>query len=96
MDNQGDAQGGVHLSRIVNPITGNLIQVVVSRYVGTWAYLLTVTSPAGEVWIDMQDLEPMSIYDVPNATHAVQSRVYETTVLRVIGEAFQLKIGGLA
>lgn len=96
VDNQGNGIGGVRMSKIVNPITGNLIDVVTSRYSGAWAYLLTVTSPAGENWLEMEDLEPMSIYDVPNSTHAVQSRVYETTVLKTIGEIYQYKIGGLA
>lgn len=96
VDNQGNGIGGVRMSKIVNPVTGNLVDVVTSRYVGGWAYLLTVTSPSGDNWLEMEDLEPMSVYDVPNTTHAITSRVYETTVLKTIGEVYQYKIGGLA
>ena len=96
VDNQGNGIGGVRMSKIVNPVSGNLIDIVTSRYVGGWAYLLTVGSPAGENWLEMEDLEPMSVYDVPNTTHAITSRVFETTVLKVIGEVYQYKIGGLA
>lgn len=96
IDEQGRAVGGNRLAFIVNPITGNLIEVITSRYAGNWAYLLTAKSPAGENWLEMEDLEKLSIYDVPTANHAIQSRVYETTVLKVIGEVFQYKVGGLA
>lgn len=96
VDNQGNGIGGVRMSKIVNPVTGNLVDVVTSRYVGGWGYLLTVTSPSGDNWLEMEDLEPMSVYDVPNANHAITSRVYETTVLKTIGEVYQYKIGGLA
>ncbi len=96
IDNQGSATGGVHLSRVVDGNTGNLIDVITSRYAKAWAFLLSVRSAAGESWVEMEDLEPMSIYDVPTSNHSIQSRVYETTVLKVIGEPFQYKIGGLA
>lgn len=96
VDNQGNATGGVHLKNIVDGTTGNLVEVIASRYAGSWAYLLSVQSPAGENWIEVEDLERLSIYDVPTSNHSVQSRVYETTVLKVIGEPYQYKIGGLA
>ncbi len=96
IDNQGSATGGVHLKNIVDGNTGNLIEVVTSRYAGAWAYLLSVRSAAGENWIEMEDLESLSIYDVPTSNHSILSRVYETTVLKVIGEPYQYKIGGLA
>lgn len=96
IDNQGNATGGQHLANIVDGNTGNLIKVVTSRYAKSWAFLLSVRSAAGENWIEMEDLEPMSIYDVPTANHSIQSRVYESTVLKVIGEPYQYKIGGLA
>lgn len=96
IDNQGSAIGGVHLKQIVDGNTGNLIDVVTSRYAFTWAYLLTVQSPAGENWIEVEDLDALSIYDVPTSNHSVESRVFEHTVLKVIGEIFQYKIGGLA
>lgn len=93
--NQSDVVAGSHLTGIVDGNTGNIIKTVTSRFAGTWAYLLSQQSAAGEVWIRMEDLEPMSIYDVPTANHSIQSRVYETTVLALIGEFYQYKIGGL-
>lgn len=96
IDNQGAATGGVHLAKIVDGNTGNLIDVITSRYAKSWAFLLSVRSAAGESWVEMEDLEAMSIYDVPTSNHSIQSRVYETTVLKVIGEPFQYKVGGLA
>lgn len=96
VDNQGAGIGGVHLSKIVNSIDGTLIDVVASRYAGSWAYLLTVTEPSGENAIEMEDLESMSVYEPATANHSIVSRVYETTVLKVIYEPHQVKIGGLA
>ncbi len=96
IDNQGAATGGTHLKNIVDGNTGNLIDVVTSRYAGPWAFLLSVKSAAGENWIQMSDLESLSIYDVPTANHSIQSRVFETTVLKVVGEIYQYKVGGLA
>ena len=96
MNDQGAATGGVSLSKIVNPVSGNLIEFVVSRYAGAYAYLLTVTDPTGQNWLEMEDLEPLSVYDVPTANHSIVSRVYETTVLKVIAENYQYKIGGLS
>lgn len=96
VDNQGNGIGGIRLAKIVNPIDGTLIDVMPSRYVGGNAFLLTERSPAGEVWIDMQDLIPMSRVDVPSSNLSTISFVFEATVLRVIGEPYQFKIAGLA
>lgn len=96
MDDQGRAVGGQRLAKLVNPVTGNLIDVTTSRYEGSNAHLLTITDVTGQNWIEMEDLEPLSIYDVPTANHSVVSRVYETSVLKVIGEVYQLKVTGLA
>lgn len=96
VNDQGGAIGGVAVQKIVNPVTGNLIDFVVSRYSGSWAYLLTVTDATGQNWLEMEDLEPLSVYDVPTANHSIVSRVYETTVLKVIAENYQYKIGGLS
>jgi len=96
VDAQGAAVGGVHLAKIVNPVTGNLIDTFASRYTGSFGYLLTVTHVTGENWLCMEDLESLSVYDVPTANHSVVSRVYETTVLKVIAENFQMKVGGLS
>jgi hypothetical protein len=87
---------GSHVKGIIDSNTGNEIDVITSRYAGTYAYLLSVSSAAGETFVAVEDLEAMSIYDVPTANHSVVSRVYETCVLKVIGEAWQQKIGGLA
>lgn len=96
VDSQGSATGGVSLAKIVNPVSGNLIDVISSRYTGTWGYLLTVTDVTGQNWLEQEDLEPLSVYDVPTANHSIVSRVYETTVLKVIAENFQYKVGGLS
>ena len=72
------------------------IQVVATRYSGAYGYLLTVTDPTGQNWLEMEDLEPLSVYDVPTANHSIVSRVYETTVLKVIAENYQFKISGLS
>jgi hypothetical protein len=96
VDNQGNGIGGVRMSKIINPIDGTMIDILTSRYCGGNAFLLTERSPAGEVWIDMQDLIPMSRVDVPSSNFSYISFVLEATVLRVIGEPFQYMIGGNA
>ena len=94
VDEQGNATGGVRMDKIVNPITGTLIQFVPSRYSGAWGYLLTIKDVTGQNWIEVEDLDPLSVYDVPTANHSLISRVYETSVLKVIAENFQHKVGG--
>lgn len=96
VDNQGNGIGGIRLAKIVNSVDGSLIDVLTSRYVGGNAFLLTERSPSGEVWIDMQDLIPMSRVDVPSSNFSTISFVLEATVLRVMGEPYQYEIGGLA
>lgn len=96
VDNQGAGVGGVHLSKIVNSIDGSLINVIASRYAGANGYLLTITEPSGENAMEMEDLEPMSVYEPATANHSVISRVYETTVLKVKYEVHQAKITGLS
>lgn len=96
VDNQGAGVGGMHLAKIVNAIDGSLIDVVASRYAGNIGYLLTLTEPSGEASMEMEDLESLSVYEPATANHSVISRVYETTVLKVIYEIHQLKMNGLA
>ena len=96
VDNQGNGIGGIRLAKVVNPIDGTLIDILPSRYVGGNAFLLQDRSSAGEIWIDMQDLIPMSRVDVPSSNLSMISFVFEATVLRVIGEPYQYKIAGLA
>ena len=93
---QAGATGGVRLASIVNPIDGTLISVVTSRYANTNGYLLSLADAAGQTWLEMEDLEGLSVYEPPVSTHSVISRVYETTVLKVIGEVKQIKLTGLA
>lgn len=89
---QSDAAvGGFALTKIVNPVTQALIDVKPSRYVGYGGLLLTEKSPAGEVWIDIDELIPMSRVDVPSANFSYISFVLEALALRVIGEPFQFK-----
>jgi hypothetical protein len=95
----GDQTGltvGSAISRIINPVDGSLVDVRTSRYVGNQAYLLTERSVAGENWIEMDDLIPMSRVDVPSSNLSTISFVFEATVLKVIGEPFQYKFNGLA
>lgn len=96
VDDQGNAVGGVSLAKVVNPVTGGMIQIVPTRYSGNWGYLLTVKDVTGQNWLAMSDLTPMSVYDVPTANHSIVSRVYEATVLKVVAENFQMKVGGLS
>lgn len=88
---QAGLVGGYALSQIVNPVTQSLIDVKPSRFVGYGGLLLTEKSPAGEVWIEMEDLIPMSRVDVPSGNFSYISFVLEASALKVIGDVFQLK-----
>lgn len=90
-EDQIGATGGIYLSRIVNPVTGSLIDVRPSRYVGYGGLLLTERSPAGEVWIQNDELIPMSRVDVPSENFSYTSFILESMALQVIGEPFQMK-----
>lgn len=95
VSDQGGAIGNVRVTEIVDSNTGGLIKLVTSRYSNSFAYLLSVKSPAGENWIEMDDLIPMIKLDVPNTAFAITRFVVESTVLKVIAEPYQYKIGGL-
>jgi len=82
---------GLALAKIVNPVTGSLIDVKPSRFVGYGGLLLTEKSPAGEVWIETEELIPMSRVDVPSSNFSYISFILEAIALKVIGEPFQLK-----
>jgi len=91
---QGEVAGitaGFAVDRIVNPVTQSLIEIKPSRFVGYGGLLLTEKSPAGEVWIEIEDLIPMSRVDVPTETFSYASFVLEAMVLKVLGEPFQTK-----
>lgn len=93
---QGAAVANLNVKSIISPVTGNEIEIITSRYMGAWAVLATLNSAAGEAYIDMQDLIPMVKLDVPVTSFAKDSFVVEATVLRLIAEPYQYKIGGLA
>lgn len=94
--NDSGRVANLDVKSILSPVTGNEIQFVVSRYMGAWAVLGSVTSPAGEAYVDMQDLIPLIKLDVPVTTFAKDSFVVESTVLRLMAEPYWYKIGGLA
>jgi len=83
--------GGFALSKIVNPVTQSLIDVKPSRFVGYGGLLLTEKSPAGEVWIESEELIPVSRVDVPSGNFSYISFILEAMALKVIGEPYQLE-----
>lgn len=87
---------GTKVTQVINPVTGHVIDLETDRYVGGDAYLLQEKSVAGENWIQVEELIPMSRVDVPSSTFSSIRFVIEALVLEVIGEPFQMKIGGLA
>lgn len=95
MNPAGGAVANANVKSIISPATENEIQLVTSRYMGAWAILGTMTSPAGEAYADMQDLIPMIKLDVPVTTFAKDSFIVESTVLRLMAEPYFYKIGGL-
>ncbi|MHA1842385.1 MAG: SU10 major capsid protein [Candidatus Heimdallarchaeota archaeon] len=83
--------GGLALVKIVNPVTSALIDVRPSRFVGYGGLLLTEKSPAGENWIEVEELIPISRVDVPSSKFSYVSFIVEALALKVMGEPFQLK-----
>lgn len=96
INNTGAVTAGYKVANVINPVTGNVVDLEVSRYVGGDAYLLTERDVSGENWIQIEELIPMSRVDVPSTAFSSVRFVLEALVLEVIGEPFQLKIGGLA
>lgn len=88
---QSGVIGGLSLSRVVNPVTGSLIDVKPSRFVGYGGLLLTEKSPAGEAWIEVEELIPMSRVDVPSSNFSYVSFILEALAVKVIGEPYQLE-----
>ena len=84
--------GGFALARLVNPVTQSIFDVKPSRFVGFGALLLTEKSPAGENWIEVDELIPMSRVDVPSTSFSYVSFILEAPVLKVIGEPFQMEL----
>ena len=96
INNTGAVTAGYKVKNVINPVTGNVIDLEVSRYVGGDAYLLTEKSVAGENWVQVEELIPMSRVDVPSSNFSQIRFILEAQVLEVIGEPFQMKVGGLA
>lgn len=95
IDNQGAATANLRVTQIVSPVTGNLIKLVTSRFMGSNAILGTMKSEAGENYVEMEDLIPLVKMDVPVTTFAKDSFVVESTVLKLIAEPYWAKITGL-
>lgn len=96
ISDQGSVTVGYKVKNVINPVTGTVIDLEVSRYVGGDAYLLQERDVSGENWVQVEELIPMSRVDVPSANFSTIRFVLEALVLEVIGEPFQMKIGGLA
>lgn len=96
VNDTGNVTVGYRVSNIINPVTGNVIDLEVSRYTGGDAYLLQEKDVAGENWVQIEELIPMSRVDVNSVNFSQIRFILEALVLEVIGEPFQLKIGGLA
>lgn len=96
IQNQTGITVGYKVSGVINPVTGNVIDTEVSRYVGGDAYLLQERSEAGDNCIQVEELIPMSRIDVPSSNFSQIRFLIEALVLEVIYEPFQMKIGGLA
>lgn len=96
VSDQGAALAQLRVSEIVSSSTGNTIKLIVSRYMGSWAVIGAIKSPAGENYVEMEDLIPLIKMDVPVSTFAKDSFIVESTVLKLIAEPYFYKIGGLA
>lgn len=87
----GRVIGGFAVTSLINPVTQSLIDIIPSRFVGYGGLLLTEKSPGGDVWIEMDQLIPMSRVDVPSTTFSYVSFILEALALKVIGEPYQLE-----
>ena len=94
--NSTGVTAGARVSEIINPVTGHVIDLEVSRYVGGDAYLIQETSEAGDNCVQIEELIPMSRVDVASSNFSTIRFVLEALVLEVIYEPFQMKVGGLA
>lgn len=96
INDQGSVTAGYKVKNVINPVTGQVIDLEVSRYVGGDAYLLQERDVSGENWVQVEELIPMSRVDVASSNFSTVRFILEAEVLEVIGEPFQMKIGGLA
>ncbi len=96
VSDQGAAVAQLRVSEIISSSSGSSIKLIVSRYMGAWMVMGALKSPAGENYLEMEDLIPLVKMDVPVTTFAKDSFVVEATVLKLIAEPYFYKIGGLA
>lgn len=96
IDDQGQAIGGLRVTKMVNAVDGGLIDILTSRYVADQGFLLQERDVSGEAVIDVSVLIPMSQIDVPTTTFATTSFVVEAEALRVMAEPWQFKFTGQA
>ena len=95
VSNQNAAVANMKVSAVISESTGIAIKLIVSRYMGTNAVLGTLKSPAGENYVEMEDLIPLVRMDVPEATFAKTSFIVESTVLKLIAEPYFYKLTNL-
>lgn len=96
VSNPTGVTAGAKVTEVINSVTGTVIDLEVSRYVGGDAYLLQERTSAGENCVQVEELIPMSRVDVASSNFSEIRFVLESRVLEVIYEPFQMKIGGLA
>ena len=88
---QGNATANLRVSDIVDPISGNVINILVSRYLGDYAFLGAMQSPAGENYIEMEDLIPLVQLDAPTNKFAKEKFIVESSVLKLMAEPYWFK-----
>lgn len=96
VSDQGAAVAQLRVTEIISSSSGATIKLVVSRYMHDNAILGALKSPAGENYVEMEDLIPLIKMDVPVTAFAKDSFVVEATVLKLIAEPYWYKIVGLA
>ena len=96
LDDQGNAVGGMRVSKMVNAIDGTTFDIITSRYTADQAFLLDERSETGENYIEVDELIPLSQIDVPTTTFASTAFVLEALCIKVMAEPYQFKWTGTA
>lgn len=96
MITQDGVTAGFKVNNVINPVTGTVMSLDVDRYVGGNGFLLTQKDVSGENWVQVEELIPMSRVDVPSQNFSQIRFILQAMVLEVIGEPFQMTIGGLS
>lgn len=96
VDDQGNATGGLKVSKMVNAVDGTTMDLVTSRYVADNAFLIQENDVTGESVIEMDELIPLSQIDVPTTVFASTAFVVEAVALKVMAEPWQFKYTGTA